>query len=109
MNRTTVRLSTGYSLLRLVNAVATPWDVVPVRILVQRRGMPVAVMATAFGVSEWHQITDLIVFLAFFCDILFFFLVDLALRELSSWELISGRSLRYCVKSGARLRENVMG
>jgi hypothetical protein len=29
--------------------------------------------------------------------------------DASSCELISGRSLRLCVKSGARLREKVMG
>jgi hypothetical protein len=66
VNRTTVRLFTDYSLLRLVNAVATAWDVVAVRLLVQRRDMPVAVMATAFGVSQWHQITDLDSFSRFF-------------------------------------------
>lgn len=61
-----VRLAKGYSLLRQVNAVATAWDEVPVGILVQRRGMPVAVMATAFGVSKWHQITNLDSFFRFF-------------------------------------------
>jgi hypothetical protein len=49
-----------------VNAVATAWDAVPVVILVQRRGMPVAVMAAAPGVCGWHQVTDFDNFLRFF-------------------------------------------
>ena len=61
-----VRPAKDYSLLRLVKALATTWDEVPVQILVQRRGMPVAVMATASGVLEWHQITNLDIFLRFF-------------------------------------------
>jgi hypothetical protein len=85
VNRATVRLFYGYSLLRLVNAVATAWDVVPVRILVLTPRYAVAVMATAFGVSQWHQITDLDSFSRFLSvTYYFFFLVGLALRELSS-------------------------
>jgi hypothetical protein len=61
-----VRPAKGYSLLRLVKAVATAWDKVPVQILVQRRGMALAVMATAFDVSEWRQIADLDSFFRFF-------------------------------------------
>jgi hypothetical protein len=66
-----VRLAKDYSLLRLVKAEATAWDEVPVQILIQRRGMPLAVMATASGVFAWHQITDLDGFFCFFlCHII---------------------------------------
>jgi hypothetical protein len=59
-----VRLAKGYSLLRRVNAVAAAWNVIFV--VVQQRGLPVPVMVTAFGVFEWHQITDLDSFFHFF-------------------------------------------
>lgn len=60
-----VRLAKGYSLLGQVTE-ATAWDVVPIRIPVQRRNMPVAVMAAAFGVFKRRQITDLDSFFRFF-------------------------------------------
>lgn len=61
-----VRLAKDYSLLRLVKADATAWDEVPLGILAQRRVMPVPMMATAPGVFEWHQVTDLDSFFRFF-------------------------------------------
>ena len=61
-----MRLSNGYSLWNDVNAVATPCGVPRLRSLVQQRGMPMAVVAAAFGVFGWHQVTDFDSFLRFF-------------------------------------------
>jgi hypothetical protein len=61
-----VRLSNGYFLSNHVNAVATVWSV-RVLFLVQQRGMPVsAVVAAAFGVFGWLQVTDSDCFVRFF-------------------------------------------
>ena len=62
---TRVRLAKDYSLLRLVNAVATAWSVRLLRLSSEaQRSLPVSVMATTSGVFEWRQIAD---FDAFFC------------------------------------------
>ena len=63
-NRTTVRLSNGYSLLRHVNAIATVWGLHPGSFpLAQQRAMLVAVVAAvavaaAYGVFGRLQVTD---------------------------------------------------
>jgi hypothetical protein len=64
-NRTTVRLSNGYSLLRHVNAIATAWGLRPGSFpLAQQRAKlvavvaVVAVMAAAYGVFGRLQVTD---------------------------------------------------
>ncbi len=83
-NRTTVRLSKGYSLSDHVNAVATVWGA-QVLFLVQQRGLPVAaVWWPPLASLAGSKSRILIVLFAFFCVILFFFLVGLAFRELSS-------------------------
>jgi hypothetical protein len=57
-----VRLSNGYSLLNRVNAIATAWGLRPGSFfLVQLRGKlvaAVAVVAAAYGVFRWLQVTD---------------------------------------------------
>jgi hypothetical protein len=68
-NRTTVRLSNGYSLLNLCER-ATAWGLRPGSFfLVQQRAKPVAVaavVAAAFGVFGWLHITVFDSFLRFF-------------------------------------------
>ena len=60
-----MRLSNGYSLLNHVSAIATAWGLRPGSFfLVQQRGKlvavvaAVAVMAAAYGVFRWLQVTD---------------------------------------------------
>jgi hypothetical protein len=57
-SRTPVRFSNGYSLWNDVNAVATSRRMPRFVFLVQPQGMPMMVVAAAFGVFGWHQVTD---------------------------------------------------
>ena len=83
-----MRLSNGYSLLNLVNAVATAWGLRPGSFfLVQQRAKPVAVVAAAaaFGVFHWRQVRLFDFFLRFFlCHFILLSCFGLAFGELSS-------------------------
>jgi hypothetical protein len=102
---TTVRLSNGYSLLNLCERATLtelsgglqPPDAIRVLFLAQQRAKLPAVEPAAVPATDvfcGRQVTDLDGFLRFF--LCHFILLSrwLAFRELSSWELISGRSLR---------------
>jgi hypothetical protein len=49
-----------------MNTAATAWGVPRFLFLVRQRGMPMAVVAAAFGVFGWHQVTDFDSFFRFF-------------------------------------------